>query len=74
MLCPHTSPEAKRRRRKLLPSLHGYGERATLTDELLVAQVHGQVAQGPGRRFHHALAVVGQEVGDGGEPLLLAQG
>lgn len=45
-----------------------------LTDQLLVAQVHGQVAQGPRCRFDHALAVVGQEVSDGGEPLLLAQG
>lgn len=74
MLSPHTPPGAKRRRRNLLPSLHGYREHAALTNQLLVAQVHGQVAQGPGRRFHHALAVVRQEVGDGGEPLLLAQG
>lgn len=46
---------------------------AALTYQLLVAQVHGQVAQGSGCSFHHTLAVVAQEVGDGGEPLLLAQ-
>lgn len=75
--CPHTSSAAKIRR-KFLPNPDGYGEydilsSTALTYQLFVTQVDSQVAQGSGCCFHHSLAVVGQEVSNGRESLLLAQ-